>query len=358
MRSWGHVSLFVPWSCVRSPLGEQVLGELGQELPSKSVYPTGGDVATRYLDPLVNTLPPGVASLGTKVVGVTRAYLPAKDWALSPELRSTRRFRILTRHLDTGEERHWNADFVFDCTGGRAPGWIGSGSIPAIGEMGSRGQIFDDIPDIAGRDRIHFLGKRTLLVGCGPAAALCAIELARLIAVNPDTGFLWVTRGQSELPCQVMLNDPLSRRDVILKKANLLVAKKPQGLYFLNSTQVDAVRYLIDQKKFYVTLQIGKTTRRISCDSVVSAVGTRPHSGYILELSGSEIGFYRIADGTHRDMPFYLEDGQKQIRDAFREVTGGSGDDLYAFPPIRTLPKEQGARLFVQRPHVIAAEGA
>ncbi len=62
------------------------------------------------------------------------------------------------------------------------PRWLGAGGLPALGEMGSRHQIQYGLPDVLGRDRIHFLGKRTLLVGDGTsaaAAALALVEVAR-----------------------------------------------------------------------------------------------------------------------------------------------------------------------------------
>lgn len=333
IRQWEHLSLFTPWGSNRTPLGESILAEAQLSLPNPAVYHTGGDLIGLYLEPLAAALPHGVLHTDTRVVGVTRAYTFRDELAGDPKSRAERRFRILTRRGGTGEERYWSADYILDCTGGgRAPAWIGGGGLPAIGELGCYNRFFHYTPDIHGRDRIHFLGKTTLLVGDGPSAASSALALAELHDVHADTAFAWAAASSAEMPFCPVPGDPLLRRDLLFKKANLLIKKGAPGMRFLPCTQIEAIRYLIDQEKFYVTLQVGSQTRRIVFDSVIANVGTRPHASYQRELISGELniftigGLSRCPDGSD----FLMCHGYRQISEAYREITGGSQPNLYA----------------------------
>ncbi|HEX5323665.1 MAG TPA: hypothetical protein VFW40_07760, partial [Capsulimonadaceae bacterium] len=262
IRLWDHLPLFTPWGSNRTPLGESILQERQVALPRPSLYHTGADLIDLYLRPLAEALPKGTLETDTRVVGIARAYTFKDELAGDPKSRAERRFRILTRHGGNGEERVWSADFVLDCSGGgRVPAWIGAGGLPAIGELGSANRFFHFSPDVHGRDRIHFLGKSTLLVGDGPSAATSAVALSELRQIDERSAFAWAVRSNSEMPFNCIPADPLARRDLLYKKANLLVKKGAPGMIFLPGTQVEAVRHLIEEKKFFVTLQVGRDTR-------------------------------------------------------------------------------------------------
>lgn len=333
VRQWAHLPLFTPWGSNRTPLGEQILSDSSLPLPSPALYHTGGDLIHLYLQPLAEALPRGVLHLDTRVIGVTRAYTFRDELAGDPKSRAERHFRLLTRRGDNGEERAWSADFVLDCSGGgRVAGWIGAGGLPAIGELGCCNRFFHFPPDIHGRDRIHFLGKSTLLVGDGPSAAASAVALAELHDLHADTTFAWAVANPADTPFSCIPGDPLPRRDLLFKKASVLIKKGAPGMRFLPCTQVDAVRYLIDQNRFYVTLQIGSQTRRIAFDSIIANVGTRQQASYQRELIPGELNFFTIGGLTRcpDGSDFLLSDGYRQIHDVFRAITGDSLLDLYA----------------------------
>ncbi len=334
VRPWAHVSMFTPWGDNCTSLGRLALREVPRErfaLPRPTLYPTGGEFVSRYLEPLALTLGDTLHT-DTRVVAVGRSFMFPGDHTDQPDARQARRFRLLTR--TPRDERVFAADFVLDTTGvTHSPRWIGSGGLPAVGEMGSRGQIFSHIPDIAGRDRIHFLGKRTLLVGDGPSAATCAVALGELLDKDPPASVVWVAKSRAQLPLAVYSDDPMPRRDLLVKKANLLAAGDHPRLEYLPDTQVEAVQYSLADSRFTVTLQVGAVTRRLKVDSVIAAVGSRTDMPtFERALHPAEPGWFvlgsKAAACAGRD--FTLLSLRAQIRDTFRQICADPALDLYA----------------------------
>lgn len=336
IRAWGHVTMFTDWQSSRSALGELALREdvaaKGKELgrlPAPGLHLTGERFRDRYLKPLALVLGTSV-HLETRVAAAGRSFLFAGDHADAPENRTSRRFRLLTRTpLD---ERVFTADYLLDAAGiTHTPRWAGAGGLPAMGEMGGFRQMFHRVPDVTGRDRIHFLGKRVLLIGDGASAATTAAALAEIAALNPETSVLWVNPTRSALPLQVIPGDPLTLRDTLLKKANLLVETKAPGFEYSPVTQIEALQYSLAHAHFSVTLQVNHETRRLTVDTVVSNVGYRRDAQtWERALHPQEIGLYTVGEKTSPPGDFLLEAGRTQIRDIFRQITAQPDLDLYA----------------------------
>ena len=335
VRAWAHVSMFTPWADNRSSLGESILREqyLAKtagtvRLPQGKVYPTGADFLSQYLEPLAALLGDSLL-LETRVAAVGRSYLFPDEHADDPQQRSARRFRLLAR--SPREERIYTADYVIDASGvTHTPRRLGAGGLPALGELGGARQIFYHIPDVAGRDRIHFLGKKTLLVGDGTSAATTALALADVVDKEPHGSFLWVSKSRAEFPCALTENDPLPRRDLLRKKANLLAVKGHKRMEFLPVTQVEAVQHSLGTGKFQVTLQINHETKRFTMDTVVANVGYNPAApAYERSLHPQEPGLYVLGQKAALHADFLLRAGRDQIRDAFRQITGQPDLDLY-----------------------------
>lgn len=334
IRAWGHIPMFTPWGANRTPLGEQALREAALPLPAASLHPTGAEFADHYLEPLAKVL--GNALMReTRVVGVGRSYLFTEDFEDDPERRVLRRFRLLTR--SPLEERVFTADAVLDASGvSHTPNWAGVGGLPALGEMGSMSRVFYGVPDILGRDRIHFLGKTTLLIGSGTSAATSATLLDEVLRLDPSGRVLWAVKTPGDLPLSVRENDPLPRRDLLLKKANLLVAQAQPGWEFFPRSQVEAIQHSLSTGRFQVTLQVDRVTRRFSVDSVIANVGAkRGIDTYESALRPSdEPGFYTLgakSDSIPDD--FLLRASFVQIRDAFRRIMDDDELDLYTEAP-------------------------
>lgn len=336
VRAWASVTMFTNWEASRSSLGELALREdaaakerLFGKLPAPSLHLTGQRFIDRYLQPVAATLGTSV-HLETRVAAVGRSFLFAEEHAADPEKRAGRRFRILTRTpLD---ERVFTADYILDASGvTHTPRWAGAGGLPAMGEMGSFRQIFHDIPDVLGRDRIHFLGKRVLLIGDGTSAATVAVALAELHALDPATTVLWVSPSRAPAPFEIIPNDPLPLRDTLLKKANLLVETKAPGIEYSPVTQVEALQHSLAHNRFQVTLQVNHETRRLTVDSVVSAVGSRPDARtYEKALHPEERDFYTLGQKSVPSGDFFFAQGRTQIQDIFRQITAQPELDLYA----------------------------
>lgn len=336
VRAWAHVSMFTPWDTNRSPLGEQWLREavrMGrltlERFPPGRIYPTGGEFVHLYLEPLARLL--GAAVLReTRVVAVGRSYLFPDEHFDDPQKRTARRFRLLTR--SPREERIYTADHVIDATGTtHTPRWMGAGGLPALGEMGGYRQIFHQIPDVKGSDRIHFLGKRTLLVGDGPSAATTALALLEVAEIEPHGSIVWATKSRAEMPLPLVENDPLTRRDTLMKKVNLLIKNGHPRLQYSPITQIEAVQHSLASGKFQATLQVNHETQRITVDSVVANVGYRRDAAtYERVLHPQEPGLYFIGQKASGSGDFFLAEGRMQIRDAFRRISGLPDLDLYA----------------------------
>ena len=58
-----------------------------------------------------------------------------------------------------------------------------------------RDRIAYGIPDILGRDRHLYAGRKTLVVGSGHSAANALLELAQIAETESRTSLLWATRS-------------------------------------------------------------------------------------------------------------------------------------------------------------------
>ncbi len=71
VREWAHVRLFSPWAEVVDPAAEKLLAPTGWTRPDPADYPSGGDWADLYLQPLADVLGDRVR-YGATVTGVSR----------------------------------------------------------------------------------------------------------------------------------------------------------------------------------------------------------------------------------------------------------------------------------------------
>ena len=111
--------------------------------------------------------------------------------------RDTTPFIVRVEHAD-GETRDHTVAAVIDASGTwstRNP--LGTSGLPAIGENTAADRISAPLPDVLGRDRESFAGRRVLVVGAGHSAANTLINLADLAKDEPETRILWAVRGAS-----------------------------------------------------------------------------------------------------------------------------------------------------------------
>lgn len=194
IEQWRHIRLFSPWRFNLDAAAIRLLEPTGWESPRPTALPYGGELIDDYLTPLAEL--PAIASClqtGARVTAVTRAGL---DKTHSHDRDSTP-FMVRVEYA-TGEVRDHTVSAVVDASGTwgiRNP--LGTSGLPAIGEDRAADRIASPLPDVSGRDRDSFAGRRVLVVGAGHSAANTLINLAQLAKDEPETRILWAIRGAS-----------------------------------------------------------------------------------------------------------------------------------------------------------------
>ncbi|MDH6570366.1 thioredoxin reductase [Streptomyces sp. SAI-117] len=190
VRDWSHVRLFSTWGEVVDPAAEKILAPTGWVRPDGSAYPTGGDWAAQYLQPLADVLGDRVR-YGNTVTGVARA---GRDRIVDAD----RDEQPFTVHIETvdGREERLTARAVIDASGTWAiPSPMGADGLPALGEKRAVGQISYRVPDLKDPAvRARYAGKRTAVIGSGASAFTALAYLADLAEDQPGTHTAWVLR--------------------------------------------------------------------------------------------------------------------------------------------------------------------
>ncbi len=190
VRQWGHIRTFTPWQHIPDPTAERLLRASSWTRPATPVPPTGDELATHYLDPLAALLGERLR-LGTRVVAISREGLD-KSKSLG---REDRPFVLRVCDLD-GRLSELRARAVIDASGTwHQPNPLGASGLPAFGEAAASQFLVGPLPDVLGRDRAWFAGRRTLVVGAGHSATNTLLNLARLAGEAPETQVVWAIRG-------------------------------------------------------------------------------------------------------------------------------------------------------------------
>jgi hypothetical protein len=194
IEQWRHIRLFSPWRFNLDAAAVRLLEASGWESPRPTALPYGGELIDGYLAPLAAL--PEIASrlqTGARVVAVTRQGM---DKTHSRD-RDTTPFIVRVEHRDGGTS-DYQVGSVIDASGTwstRNP--LGTSGLPGIGEDLIMPRISSPLPDVLGRERAAFSGRRVLVVGAGHSAANTLINLADLAREEPDTRILWAVRGAS-----------------------------------------------------------------------------------------------------------------------------------------------------------------
>ncbi|MFD4723125.1 NAD(P)-binding domain-containing protein [Streptomyces sp. NPDC058423] len=190
VREWSHVRLFSTWAEVVDPAAEKLLAPTGWVKPDGSTYPTGGDWAQRYLQPLADVLGDRVR-FGARVTGVSRL---GRDRVVDAD-RERQPFTVHLAHADGTQERI-TARAVIDASGTWAtPGPLGGDGLPALGERTAADRISYRVPDL--RDdavRARYAGRRIAVIGSGASAFTALAQLADLATDAPGTHAVWILR--------------------------------------------------------------------------------------------------------------------------------------------------------------------
>ncbi|MGG6380542.1 FAD-dependent oxidoreductase [Paenarthrobacter sp. NEAU-H11] len=272
---WRHIRLFSPWRFNLDAAAVRLLESAGWEAPRPTALPYGGELIDNYLAPLAAT--PAISSrlqTGARVTAVTRAGL---DKTHSRD-RDTTPFTVRVQH-GNGETRDHTVAAVIDASGTwgtRNP--LGTSGLPAVGENAAADRISSPLPDVSGRERSRFAGRRVLVVGAGHSAANTLISLADLARQEPATRILWAVRGGSAekvygggdadgLPARGQLGSRLRR----LVQAGTIELHTRFGIASLKALDSGVTVQSVD----------GRT---LDADVVVPCTGFRPDLAMLREL--------------------------------------------------------------------------
>jgi hypothetical protein len=272
---WRHIRLFSPWRFNMDAAAVRLLEAAGWESPRPTALPYGGELIDNYLAPLAAL--PAISSrlqAGATVIAVTRLGLDKTH----TRNRETTPFVVRVEHGD-GETRDHTVAGVIDASGTwstRNP--LGTSGLPAIGEDSAADRISSPLPDVTGRDRAGFAGRRVLVVGAGHSAANTLISLADLAKDDPETRILWAVRGASPekvygggdadgLPARGQLGSRLRR----LVEAGTIELHTGFGISALKSLDAHVTVEAVD----------GRT---LEADVVIPCTGFRPDLEILREL--------------------------------------------------------------------------
>ncbi|MBT2524342.1 NAD(P)-binding domain-containing protein [Streptomyces sp. ISL-99] len=190
VREWSHVRLFSTWAEVVDPAAEKLLAPTGWSAPDGTTYPSGGDWAADYLQPLADVLGDQVR-FGARVTGVSRL---GRDRVVDAE-REQQPFTVHVLNTDGSEER-LTARAVIDASGTwSTPGPIGGDGLPALGERAAADRVSYRVPDLNDPAvRARYAGKRTAVIGSGASAFTALAYLAGLAKETDGTHTVWILR--------------------------------------------------------------------------------------------------------------------------------------------------------------------
>ena len=190
VREWSHVRLFSTWAELVDPAAEKLLAPTGWVKPDGATYPTGGDWAERYLQPLADTLG-DMVRFGARVTGVSRL---GRDRVVDAD-REQQPFTVHILNADGTEERI-TARAVIDASGTwSTPSPIGGDGLTALGELTASDRISYRVPDLKDPAvRARYEGRRTAVIGSGASAFTALAYLADLAKNVPNTHAVWILR--------------------------------------------------------------------------------------------------------------------------------------------------------------------
>jgi hypothetical protein len=284
---WRHVRLFSPWCLALDPVSMGLLDQAGWSGPDPDALPTGADLLEHYLKPLAAL--PALASrirLQTTVVAVARHDL---DKVRSP---GRDQLPFLVRIRDGhGRLQDLQARVVIDASGTWThPNPLGASGLPALGEADAAARVAYGLPDVAGRDRGRYAGRRTVVVGAGHSAATSLLALADLQQQAPETEVVWAVRSATprplvgkgspeadELPARGRLATDLAAL-VDEGRIELVTGFRISGV----ATTSQRVRLLGDQLRGDDHLLAHRLV--VEADAVIAATGFRPDHTIAAEL--------------------------------------------------------------------------
>ena len=279
LRDYGHVRLFSPWRYNLDHAMAAQLEATGWTAPDPDRLPVAGEIVEHALEPFA-ALPAvqRALHLNTRVQAISREGFD--------KVKTTGRERapFVIRARRNGQPVEFHARAVIDASGTwSTPNPLGANGLPALGEKENADAIFYGIPDVLGRDRVRYTGKRTLVVGAGHSAANALLALAELAEAVPGTHLAWAVR--SPVLTRVFgggAADALPARGQL--GSSLKALRESGRMEFVSGLRIAAVR------RDGHTLTVrghdadGRAVELKGIDQIVCATGQRPDLAMVGEL--------------------------------------------------------------------------
>ncbi|XMA38125.1 NAD(P)-binding domain-containing protein [Streptomyces albogriseolus] len=278
VREWSHVRLFSTWGEVVDPAAEKLLAPTGWTRPDPATYPSGGDWAERYLQPLADALG-GRVRTGVTVTGVSRA---GRDRIVDAD-RDQQPFVVHVEDAGGHEERIL-ARAVIDATGTwTTPSPAGGSGLPALGEKAAAGRITYRVPDLKNPAvRTRYAGRRTAVIGSGASAFTALASLAELAESEGGAGThaVWILRrGISGSTFGGGTADQLLARGALGLAAKAAVDKGHADA--VTGFRTEVIERAADGR----LVLMGEDGRRLDpVDEVIVLTGFRPDLSFLDEL--------------------------------------------------------------------------
>ncbi|MFE6981979.1 NAD(P)-binding domain-containing protein [Streptomyces griseus] len=279
VRGWAHVRLFSTWGEVVDRAAEKLLAPTGWTHPDPASYPSGGDWAEQYLQPLAHALGERVR-LDSRVTGVSRA---GRDRIVDAN-RDQQPFVVRIARAD-GREEQILARAVIDASGTWAtPGPAGACGLPALGEGAAADRITYRVPDIGDPAvRARYAGRRTAVIGSGASAFTALVHLAALAGSGGNgegTKGVWVVRrGISGSTFGGGSADQLPARGALGLVAKAAVDEGHADA--VTGFRTEAIERDTDGR----LVLVAEDGRRLDAvDEVIVLTGLRPDLGFLGEL--------------------------------------------------------------------------
>ncbi|MGD9631813.1 MAG: NAD(P)-binding domain-containing protein [Pirellulales bacterium] len=277
VRQWQHVQLFSPWEYNVDAAARRLLAAAGWNSPAPDLYPTGGELLERYLEPLAGkTALADHVQTSSRVTDISRVGFDK----LKTKGRETAPFEI--RYQNGQGPKSIRADAVIDASGTWfSPNPAGANGLPALGERENSRKIAYGMPDVLGKERARYAGKSVAVLGSGHSAIGTLIDLAALKRKVPETDVIWLVRGDN--PAKAFgggANDKL-------------VARGELGAAFAAIVSAGTIRTEMDFRVSHIRSDNGRLGissgsgccgKSVVVDELVVATGFRSNPDFLREL--------------------------------------------------------------------------
>ncbi len=277
MRSWGHTRLFSPWKHLVDPASRRLLEARGWQLPSPERAPTGSELVELYLTPLaqVDEIQSRIRT-GVEVVAVAREGMDRTR----TRARAATPF-VLRLREESGEITEATARAVIDASGTySSPNPLSSNGLDLLGMGAIADRVTPALPDVLGRDRALFAGRRVTVVGAGHSAANTLLALVKLARDEPRTTVTWLIRNAQAVRVSSSPDDELVGRAHLGSRVDQAIARGEitvlDGFEILRAARAGDAVELIGSRG-------GELTRH-ETDVVVNATGFRPDLDMLREI--------------------------------------------------------------------------